>query len=220
MNPLKTAFAPGCAMMLYKPELAQKTHEFLNESMGKMELYLTCCHHEPPFSEKTNIINICPGCDKRFKNDYHQTTTISLWEILADSDDFPFPDYKGKTMTILDACPTRNEYRVQESIRTLLKRMNINLIEPKKTRNKGTCCGDSFYGLIPVSDVKKQMIKRTNEMPADDVVVYCVSCTKSIFIGGKKPHYLIDLLFNQGTEQKTVDPDQWHKELDDYIAVH
>ena len=53
-----------------------------------------------------------------------------------------------------------------------------------------------------------------------DVVVYCVSCTKSIFIGRKKPHYLIDLLFNQQTVQQTLDPDLWHKELDDYIAVH
>lgn len=65
MYPLKTAFAPGCALMLYKPELAQKTHEFLNETIGKMDLHLTCCHHEPKFSEKTNIINICPGCNKR-----------------------------------------------------------------------------------------------------------------------------------------------------------
>ena len=64
------------------------------------------------------------------------------------------------------------------------------------------------------------MIKRSNEMPADDVVVYCVSCTKSMFIGGKKPHYLVDLLFNQETVQKTLDPDQWHKELDDFIAEH
>jgi Fe-S oxidoreductase len=220
MPPINTAFAPGCALMLYKPELAQKTHEFLNENYGKMDLHLTCCHHEPPFSEKTNIINICPGCNKRFRNDYEQTTTISLWEVLADNEDFPFPDYHGKNMTILDACPTRNDARVQESIRTLLKKMNINLIEPKKTRTKGTCCGDSFYGTIPVSKVKEQMKKRSDEMPLDDVVVYCVSCTKSIFIGGKQPHYLIDLLFNQETEQKTLDPDEWHKELDDFIDEH
>lgn len=220
MKFLKTAFAPGCALMLYKPSLAHKIHDFLNESLGKMDMYLTCCHHEPPFSEKKNIINICPGCNKRFKNDYHQTTTISLWEILTDSDDFPFPDYKGKTMTILDACPTRSEDQVQDAIRTLLKRMNINIIEPEKTRNKGICCGDSFYGSIPVDQVKNQMIKRTNEMPLDDVVVYCVSCTKSVFIGGKRPHYMIDLLLNEKTERQTLQPDAWHKELDDYITVH
>ena len=64
------------------------------------------------------------------------------------------------------------------------------------------------------------MKKRTSEMPVNDVVVYCVSCTKSVFIGGKQPHYLIDLLFNESTIPKNLDPDNWHKELDVYIEKH
>lgn len=64
------------------------------------------------------------------------------------------------------------------------------------------------------------MIKRANEMPEEDVIVYCVSCIKSMFIGGKNPHYLVDLLFNEESSQGTVEPDLWHKELDDYIAKH
>ena len=64
------------------------------------------------------------------------------------------------------------------------------------------------------------MKKRTAEMPVNDVVVYCVSCTKSVFIGGKTPHYLVDLLLNEETIPKTLDPDEWHKELDVYINQH
>ena len=36
-------------------------------------------------------------------------------------------------------------------------------------------------------------------MPAEDVVVYCVSCAKAMFIGGKRPRYLVDLLFGEAT---------------------
>ena len=61
------------------------------------------------------------------------------------------------------------------------------------------------------------MKKRASEMPDEDVVVYCVSCGKSVFIGGKTPHYLIDLLFREKTIPKTLDPDLWHKEIHDYI---
>lgn len=64
------------------------------------------------------------------------------------------------------------------------------------------------------------MKKRASEMPVNDVVVYCVSCTKSVFIGGKQPYYLVDLLFNEPTVPKTLEPDEWHKELDDYIEEH
>jgi Fe-S oxidoreductase len=213
-------FAPGCALMLHNPGQAAKVHDFLNKSLGDMNLHLTCCHHDPGFTETTNVINICPGCNKRFKDDYASTTTVSLWEVIAVQDNFPFPDYKGITMTILDACPTRNETNVHDAIRLLLAKMNITVVEPKKTREKGKCCGDSFYGLIPVEEVKAQMQKRADEMPVDDVVVYCVSCVKSMFIGGKKPHYLVDLLFNEETFAGTLEPDAWHKELDVFMEDH
>jgi hypothetical protein len=219
-NHKKRVFAPGCAMMLYKPELADKMHKILNDNLGGIEMHNTCCKHEPEFKSETEVINICPGCDKRFRNDYQNSKTISVWEILAESDFFPFPDYKGKTMTIIDACPTRDQDRIHIAIRKLLEKMKINLIEPKSTKTKGICCGDSFYGVIPVEDVIVQMKKRASDMPSDDVVVYCISCTKAMFIGGKEPHYMIDLLFGEDSIPKTLDLDKWHKELDEYIGKH
>lgn len=217
---MKKIFAPGCALMLYKPYLADKLHAILNENIGKMDVLATCCRHEPQLNAKTEVINICPGCDKRYRNNYPQTTTISLWKILAETNFFPFPDYEGKVMSIIDACPTRDQERVHTAIRTLLKKMNIAIIEPTHTRTKSTCCGDSFYGEISTEQVKKQMIKRSAEMPVDDVVVYCVSCSKSVFIGGKKPHYMIDLLFGETTIPGAVEPEMWHKEIDEYIDKH
>ncbi|MEI6680811.1 MAG: (Fe-S)-binding protein [Mariniphaga sp.] len=217
---MKQVFAPGCALMLYKPDLAEKIHHILNKNLGEMDQFLTCCHHNPQIKSATEIINICPGCDKRFGNDYENVTTISLWEILAETDFFVFPDYHGQSMSIMDACPTREQERVHNAIRTILAKMNITLVEPQNTRTRSTCCGDSFYGKIPVHKVREQMIKRTSEMPLEDVVVYCVSCIKSVFIGGYRPHYLVDLLFSEDTVPKTLDPDAWHKELDIYIEKH
>jgi Fe-S oxidoreductase len=216
----KTVFAPGCALMLYKPELSRKIHLFLDENLGKMEDLNICCHHDPGFVKETQVINICPGCDKRFGNDYNLSSTISLWEILAENDTFPFPDYNGQTMSILDACPTREQERVHNAIRKLLSKMNIRLSEPTKTKTKSVCCGDSFYGVIPAEKVKEQMKKRASEMPSEDVVVYCVSCIKSMYIGGKKPRYIVDLLFGEDTFPKTFEPDEWHRELDEYIELH
>jgi len=217
---MKRVFAPGCALMLYKPDLADKVHRILIEEFGEIELLTNCCKNEPNYTTPIKVINICPGCDKRYGNDYKNISTISLWEILAENDFFTFPDYHGKKMTILDACPTREKEKVHTAIRKIINKMNIILTEPKHTRTKSTCCGDSFYGLIPVKDVKKQMTRRTSEMPLDDVVVYCVSCIKSIHIGAKKPQYLVDLLFQEETVPKIFEPDEWHKELSDYIEKH
>jgi Fe-S oxidoreductase len=216
----KLVFAPGCALMLYKPELAHKLHAFLNDYFGEMEMLLTCCQHDPRISGKTKVINVCPGCDKRFGKDYPGVSTVSLWEILSESDYFPFPDHTGTKMSILDACPTREQERVHTAIRAILDKMNVELVEPKNTRTKSTCCGDSFYGLVPVTELKLLMTKRTSEMPEEDVVVYCISCIKSIHIGGKQPHYLVDLLFAEETLPKTFEPDDWHRELSAYIEAH
>jgi Fe-S oxidoreductase len=123
-------------------------------------------------------------------------------------------------MTIQDACPTRDQERVHDAVRALLKRMNIKVVEPQKTRTKGKCCGDSFYGALPVEEVKEKMKERALEMPAEDVAVYCVSCCKSMFIGGKKPRYMIDLLFGEDTLPGTFEPDDWHSELDKFISEH
>ncbi len=217
---MKQVYAPGCALMIYKPELAKKILEFLNSEMGQIQNHLICCKHDPTLEKDTQIINTCSGCDKRYRTLYEGISTVSLWEILAESKTFPFPNYEGIEMSIQDACPTRWEERVHIAIRELLVRMNISIIEPQNTRTRSICCGDSSHGILPVSQVKEQMKKRADSMPCDDVVVYCVSCIKSMHNGGKKPRYILDLLFNTNTTIGTFDPDAWHEELDRFIDEH
>lgn len=213
-------FAPGCALYLYKPHLIQKLHDFLNSEYGPMDQLMTCCRHTPKLPEKTCVINICPGCDRRYRENYEKPSTVSLWELLAKKNGFAFPDYQSKKMTIIDACPTRDQDRVHEAVRALAHRMNISIVEPRRTRRKSTCCGDTFYDALPKDQVIRRMKKKAADMPLDDILVYCVSCSKSMFIGGKQPRYLIDLLFNEKTIPKTCDPNAWHMELDVFIENH
>lgn len=119
-------------------------------------------------------------------------------------------------MTINDACPTRGEAKVGRAIRAVIARMNLNLLEPIYSGANGVCCGDSYYGKMPVAQVKGFMRMQAAEMPVDDVVVHCVSCIKSMAIGGKTPRFLLDLLFEQETVIGTADPDAWHRELDEH----
>jgi Fe-S oxidoreductase len=216
----KLFFAPGCALMLYKPELAEKILVLLNKSLCKVEMLLTCCQHDPKLPDNSKVINVCPGCDKRFSKDYKGVSTISLWEVINENNFFEYPDYKGRKMSIIDACPTREVSIVQNSIRDLLYKMNINLVEPQNTRKESTCCGDFFYGSMPTVKVKELMIEKALEMPVDDIVVHCVSCVIAVCNGGKKPQYMADLLFNEDSIPKTIDLDEWHMELREFIELH
>jgi hypothetical protein len=59
-----------------------------------------------------------------------------------------------------------------------------------------------------------------HKMPGYDIIVYCVSCSKSMFVGGKTPRYLVDLLFGRSTSAKVYEPDAWHRLVDEFIASH
>lgn len=217
---MKRVFAPGCALLIYKPELAQRLFNLLKQSFPDLTEHRTCCRHQPLLPPGTVVINTCPGCDRRYRELYPGITTVSLWELLAKSDSFPFPDYQSRPMAILDACPARSQPQIHAAIRTLAARMSIELVEPERTGSSSTCCGDSFFGEVPVAQVKAQMQRRAGEMPASEVVVYCVSCIKAMHIGGRQPRYLVDLLFGAQTSPGTWEPEAWHAELDQFIAAH
>jgi len=217
---MKTYYSPGCALMIYKPGLAKKILEILSAEFEVTEEYMPCCKQVPTLTGKNCIINTCPGCDRRFRELYEGISTVSLWEILAESKTFPFPDYKEMEMTIHDACPVRSESRVHVAIRRLLDRMNIRIVETRNNREHSICCGDDFYTKIPLTKVHQQMKKRAAEMPLQDVVVYCVSCVKSMHIGGKVPHYMVDLLFGEPTEIGVYETEAWHNQVDAYADAH
>ena len=213
-------FAPGCALMGHDRALVEKTRCFLQREYGDVTLHVSCCRSEGEIAPHTRIVNVCPGCDRRFRDTAKALRNNSLWELLADSVTFPFPNYSGVSMAINDACPTRGEDRVLRAIRQVLAKMNIALVEPENSGAHASCCGDSYYGKVPTVQVKAMMAKRAAEMPVRDVVVHCVSCIKSMHIGGKRPRFLLDLVFSQDTAIGTAEPDAWHRELDDYTAKH
>lgn len=217
---MRKLFAPGCALMLYKPELADKIYKLLNEKYECEGVYETCCHNKPDTDEKLLIINTCPGCDRRYSSLYSNVSTISLWEILADDPDLTLPQYNNISMAIHDACPTRKNDTVHEAIRKLAERMSIKVTEPERTKRNSVCCGDTFYKKLPAEQVLEKMTERASEMPEDDVIVYCVSCVHSMTKGGKKARYLPDLLFGEETNVKEETTEEWHNRIESFIISH
>lgn len=213
-------FNPGCALSLYKPEMEQRILDLLNARYAPTQLHKVCCRHEPGIPTPGKIINVCAGCDRRFRKLYPGVTTISLWEVLDSLPDLPLPDYGGAAMSIQDPCPVRDRPAVHRAVRSLLQKMNIQMVEPRLHSDKTVCCGDVFYPTLPVEEVHVQMRRRAAEMPCEDVVVYCVSCVKAMHIGGRRPRYLIDLLFGEDTDPQEYRTAEWHKLLEDYIEEH
>lgn len=216
----KSYFNPGCALSIYKPEMENNILKILNKYYGEVELHKLCCHHDPCLEPGSLIINVCAGCDRRFRSLYEGISTISIWEIIDQIENFKFPDYSGLKISVHDPCPIREKPQVHQAVRNLLKKMNIEVAETKNNGTHSICCGDDYYPKLPLEQIHQKMKTRADSMPCDDVCVYCVSCIKSIYIGGKKPRHLMDLLMGETTDPQTYDTVEWHEQLKTYIQEH
>lgn len=216
----KMYFNPGCALSIYKPHLEEDLFRLLKKEFSEIEMHKVCCRHQPGLQAGSVIVNVCAGCDRRFGSLYEGVSTVSLWELLDRSESFVFPDYSGKEISVHDPCPVRGNPKVHQAVRNLLEKMNIKVKETEHIREKSVCCGDDFYGKIPLEQVHDRMKKRADSMPAGDVCVYCVSCIKSMYIGGKNPLYLPDLLMGETTHPGIYETVEWHDRLNEYIETH
>ncbi len=209
---MKSYYSPGCAFIYYKPDLAKRVEEYL-VSRGICEgSYIPCCLVKPDVPENTRLISTCAGCGKQYR-DYGNVDEISLWEVLLEAD-FPFPRYDGEKISIHDACPARKSSNTHDSVRECLVRMGFDIVECEKNRDQSVCCGDSFYATGDRKKIFEAMTSRAKSMPEEQVAVYCVSCIKSMEIGGKKPRYLVDLIFGETTDF-SADYFKYHEDLEE-----
>jgi hypothetical protein len=67
---MKTYFNPGCALSIYKPEMENKIIEYLNKNYEETAMHKKYCRHEPQIEKGSLVINVCAGCDRRFRSLY------------------------------------------------------------------------------------------------------------------------------------------------------
>ena len=217
---MRYIYAPGCALMSYKPHLAEKLKEEAERRYGPMETLLTCCFSRPELEAGTCILTPCVTCAQEYRKHYPECTAKVLLEDIASDPDFPFPDYQGFKMSIQDTCAARTEPEALKTIRTLLERMDITLMEPEKTGARAKCCGQVLYGKADISKVENFMKTRAGEMPCEDVVVYCASCIMSMTVGGRQPRYILDLLYHEPTDMAGMGVCKWNELLKDFRNSH
>ncbi len=216
----KLVFNPGCAVCIYKPDVPGRLLDMIREHFGDAKMDLTCCHHDPHLEEGTTIINNCAGCDRRFRSLYIGVDTITIWEVLDSIEGLELPDHSGLTVSVHDSCGFRHKPQVHEAVRSLLRKMNIEIVEAEHSRTTSICCGDNFYGHVPNDVVEKRIKMRADQFPCEDVVVYCIGCVRSMTSGGKIPHYLPDLVLGREAEPMPDTLDEYHGKIMCYSDEH
>lgn len=142
----------------------------------------------------------------------------SLWQVIDQDPDFPFPDYHGEEMTIQDCWIAFEKRPIQDAVRSLMRKMNIDAVELEENYEKTKFCGVNL--LSPCTESNAQLVHKRyveqfphmftpmepdeqiahfhehcEQVETDKVVCYCKFCTDGINMGGKQGLHLIELLF-------------------------
>ena len=150
--------------------------------------------------EVKNIVTACPHCFNTLKNEYpelggeynvmhHSTylqTLINKGQLKVKGGG-PF---KGKTITFHDSCYLGRHNDIYEAPRDLLEKLDANLMEMKRNRSRGLCCGAGGAQMFKDAEPgnKEVNIERTEdalEVKPDVVAVACPFCMTMMADGVK-----------------------------------
>jgi Fe-S oxidoreductase len=213
-------FNMSCALSLYRPEYEKPLFAYLKAHFPHLKHHALCCRKDPKLPRESIIINVCPGCDMRWRELYEGISTISIYHLIDTFNDFPFPDYSGLTVTIHDSCRVRGQNEYYDTVRSLLQKMHITVVESAWAREKSLCCGNRAFDSGNPAVIRRAMQVSADSLPLDEVLTYCVTCMKILALSGKKSYYLLDLLMNRESDQKPCDIDWWFRDLEAYEAKH
>ncbi len=60
----------------------------------------------------------------------------ALWQVIDQDSHCQFPDYQGEKMTVQDRWVAFEKRYVQDAVRSLLRKMNIEIVELEKNLEK------------------------------------------------------------------------------------
>jgi len=196
-----------------------KVEEFTAEMPEWLRPHWKATPHYKDFTADNTMVYICHNCSAIFQETVPEVRRLSLWELILNDPEFPFPDYSHEKMTLQDCWRSYDNRSEQDAVRALLRKMNVDIVELEENYEKTQFCGVSLYAPSPARNLKlapkrfvenavgkfiphtseeqqKLMLEHCKNITTDKVVAYCHYCVKGLKIGGKQAKHLASLLFD------------------------
>src|SRR6188768_9141 len=133
------------------------------------------------------IVTACPHCFNTIKNEYpdlggnydviHHSTFLQQL-IQEGKIKFEGGSFKGKKITYHDSCYLGRANDVYEAPRAVLEALDADLVEMKRSRTKGLCCGAGGAQMFkePEKGSKDINVARTEEALSTGAATIAVAC--------------------------------------------
>lgn len=217
MDRSRFLFFPGCQLAASAPEHVKSAYALLTRNItGGVGFMSRCCGAPADWAGRgelfrsagedflalwqelgsPSLILACSTCYEIFKAHFPIVPIVSLWETL---DRLGLPESRGvqthEAVAVHDACATRHENAIQDSVRNILRRLGYRIEELPLSRDKTECCGYGGLMFFANPDLARSVIRRRSEASPRDFLSYCAMCRDYIASSGKRSFHLLDLIF-------------------------
>ena len=134
-----------------------------------------------------SIVTTCPHCFNTIKNEYpelggkytvyHHSQFLNKL-MMEGRISVEGGNFKGKKITFHDPCYLGRANGVYEAPRNLIKKIDAELIELKRSRSKGLCCGAGGAQMFKDSEKGRKEIssERTEEIEESEAEIVAAAC--------------------------------------------
>ncbi len=168
-------------------------NEFLFQMQAMMNIEVLNAY------EAKKIVTACPHCFNTLKNEYPELGGIyevvhhtEFLKQLLDSGRLTIEggQFKGKRITFHDPCYLGRANNVYEAPRELIEKLDVELVEMKRSKANGLCCGaggaQMFKEPEPGSkDINVERTEEALEIKPDIIAAGCPFCNTMMTDGVK-----------------------------------
>lgn len=209
-------YFPSCKYTACSPENSRSIQTYLSEKHGAS--VTGCCGpNHGNLAKEDTAVYVCNTCAAFLREGAPQAKSVSVWEILKDDADFPWPDYHGEKMALQDCWRVYDNRPQQDAVRGVLARMNIQVVEIADSFERTDFCGVSLLKPAPArygqyapirfvekatdkfhphteEEQKQSMEAHCKQFGTNKVVCYCTACLEGLKMGGANGLHLMELL--------------------------
>lgn len=171
-------------------------NEFLFQMQAMMNIQVFDAY------EVKKIVTACPHCFNTIKNEYPELGgayevvhhTEFLKSLLDDGRlTIEGGQFKGKRITFHDPCYLGRANKVYEAPRELIQKLDAELVEMKRSRANGLCCGAGGAQMFKepengTKDINVERVDEAMEIKPDIIAAGCPFCNTMLTDGVKFNH--------------------------------
>lgn len=210
-------FFPSCKARADYKDASEKLAAYLKERFGIVPVGCCRVNHQRLTPDDMAVI-VCNNCAAIIEENT-RADIKSVWEIIDEDENFQFPDYHGEEITIQDCWVGFDRRKIQDAVRSLLRKMNFSVVELDENYEKTRFCGvnllapclesnaklahkryveDYPYMFTPMGEDERieHFRKHCAKIRTKRTACYCKFCRDGINMGGKQGVHMLELLFS------------------------